>query len=461
MLKAWICILLIGAATMALPAVSFAQSAGDDQYQDPLSGGGGGSGASGSGNSGGGSTSPGSSGSAGESAQSAQSGRVDPVRSVGPASAHRPSRRRARALRRRAARRGRRAEAPGLAAPRAVAAQVVIDARAAARREIGGVERVAHAMVRELPRVSPGRYRVAQPPRALAHRAGHAWEQAVLPLAARDAELIYCPAQLAPVASRRAVVVMHDAAPLRHPEWYSRAYVAWQRAVLPRIARRARALVSVSAFSKAELVEALGVDPGRITVIPNGVDERFTPQADPAPARAAHGLDGPYALAVGTRIARKNLGALEAASRALESAGIELVAAGSGRGYMREEGAPPARALGYVAEEHLPGLYAGASVLVMPSVYEGFGLPCIEAMASGTPVVAADRGALPETCGGAALLVDPGDETALAEAVLTAATEDATRTRLVAAGRDRAAALTWRSAAEQTDELITRLLAAA
>ena len=316
-------------------------------------------------------------------------------------------------------------------------------------------------MVRELPALHPGRYTVARPPRALAHRAGHAWEQAVLPLAARGAALIYCPAQLAPVASRRTVVVLHDAAPLRHPEWYSRAFVAWQRAMLPRIARRARALITVSTFSKQELVAALGVEPERIAVIPNGVDARFRADADPGPARAAHALERPYALAVGTRIARKNLAALDTAARALAGAGIELVAAGSGRAYMRAEGAAPARALGYVADEHLPGLYAGARALVMPSLYEGFGLPCVEAMACGTAVVAADRGALPETCGGAALIVDPGDETALAEAVLAAATDDATRERLAAAGRERAAALSWKRAARSTDELLGRLLAAA
>ena len=102
---------------------------------------------------------------------------------------------------------------------------VAINARAAIRAEIGGVERVAQEMVSRLPRIAPERYRVVRPPAALAHRAGHAWEQAWLPFA--RAELIYSPANLAPLASRRNVVVIHDVAALRHPEWYSRAYVAW------------------------------------------------------------------------------------------------------------------------------------------------------------------------------------------------------------------------------------------
>ena len=335
---------------------------------------------------------------------------------------------------------------------------VAIDARAAVRREIGGVERVARELVERLPVLNPDRYRVLRPPRGFAHRAGHAWEQAVLPLLAGDAKLLYCPANLAPLGSSRTVVVLHDLAALRHPEWYRPVYVRWQRFLLPRVARRARKLITVSEFSRGELAACVDVDPAKVAVVPNGVAERFSPEADPAPARAAYALERPYVLAVGTRIARKNLAALSAAARALDERGIELVAAGSGRGYMRAEPGSAGRALGYVAEEHLPGLYAGALALAMPSLYEGFGLPCLEAMACGTPVVAADRAALPETCGTAAVLADPEDPLAFADAVLAAATDDDLRERLRAAGLERARAYSWDRSARLTDDLLGVLL---
>ena len=121
---------------------------------------------------------------------------------------------------------------------------VAIDARAAARPELGGVERWARELSARLPALRPGGYAVLRPPRALAHRAGHAWEQAALPLRAAQLGVaaLLCPANLAPLAFARNVVVIHDAAPLRHPGWYSRAYAAWQRraAAADRAPRAAR-----------------------------------------------------------------------------------------------------------------------------------------------------------------------------------------------------------------------------
>jgi glycosyltransferase involved in cell wall biosynthesis len=209
--------------------------------------------------------------------------------------------------------------------------------------------------------------------------------------------------------------------------------------LLPAIAKRARLVITVSEFSRREIQDVLGVD---ATVIPNGVDERFKPGE----------AKGDYALVVATKIARKNLAALKEAAAALRDLGIELVAAGSSRGYMKAE-ATNIRELGYVPDDQLPALYAGARVLLMPSLYEGFGLPCLEAMASGTPVVASNNSALPETCGDAALLVEPGD---FAEAAVKAVTTEAARLR--GAGLARAARFTWERTARATDQAIGGLL---
>lgn len=338
---------------------------------------------------------------------------------------------------------------------------IAINGRAAVREEIGGVERLAREMALRLPALRPDRYRVITPPPAFAHKAGHAWEQFALPAQAAGSAVLYSPANLAPILHPGNAVVIHDVAAQTHPEAYSDAYVAYQRRMLPAIAVRARLLITVSEFSRRELITAFGATAERAVVIPEGVDERFTPEADAAAVRARHGLGRRYVLSVGTASARKNPEALEAVARALVGRGIDLVLAGSGRGYLRETtpgSSGAVRRLGYVAEADLPGLYAGAHAFVLPSLHEGFGLPCLEAMASGVPVVAARAGALPETCGGAALLVDPRAADAFGEAVLSVVDHDALRTRLINAGYERARNFSWTRTVEKTDEALQALL---
>jgi glycosyltransferase involved in cell wall biosynthesis len=332
-----------------------------------------------------------------------------------------------------------------------MAGPILINARAAARPELGGVERWARELEKRLPAL--GDYEAIRPPRALVHRAGHAWEQGVLPAVAakRRAPLLVNPANLAPLAFPRNVVVIHDAAALREPAWYSRLYVAWQRAVLPAVARRAVHLVTVSQFSRDELTQTLNADPGRITVIPGGVDERFTPEAEP-PKR-----ERPYVLTVASRTARKNLGALAETAARLGREGVDLVVAGGDRPQFRAEGASGASGdlvcLGHVPDEELPGLYAGALAFVLPSLYEGFGLTAVEAMACGTPVVVSDRGALPEVVGSAGILVDPTDPEAIADGVERAIGDES----LAAAGRERASAFTWSATAARMHALLDDL----
>jgi glycosyltransferase involved in cell wall biosynthesis len=333
---------------------------------------------------------------------------------------------------------------------------VLINGRAAVRPQPGGVERWARELTARLPALRPDRYAVLRPPAALAHRAGHAWEQVALAAAAlaRRAPVVLNPANSAPLASARNVIVVHDAAALREPAWYSGAYAAWQRAVLPILVRRARHVVTVSEFSRDELVTLAGADPARITVVAGGVDHaRLHPGVDPAPARAAFGLQRPYVLTVASRLPRKNLGALEPVARRLRALDVDVVAAGGHRAHFAAgDGAAQAvRSLGEVPEALLPALYAGATAFVLPSLHEGFGLPVLEAMACGVPVVASDRGALPETCGSAALLVDPTDPAALADAVEAAIGDK----DLAAAGVARASAYSWERTARNVDNVVS------
>jgi glycosyltransferase involved in cell wall biosynthesis len=326
------------------------------------------------------------------------------------------------------------------------------------RREIGGVERWAHELAERLPQLRPERYAVIRPPAALAHRAGQAWEQLALPLAARRSELLISPANLAPLAGPGNVVVIHDAAPFHDPAWQGRAYRRWHRLLLPRIARRARLVIVPSDYVRGELVELFGLDPARVRAIPPGVDARFADPPAPEPLLRRLGLEQPYVLALGTDSPRKNLGLLDRIAPALASAGLQVAIAGSARSYLPRSERGAARRLGYVPDADLPALYSGAAVFAMPSLYEGFGLPCVEAMAASTPVVASNRAALPEACGDAALLADPDDADAFAAAIIEAA--GSARSRLAEAGRAHAARLRWERTVELVDAAIDELLGA-
>jgi glycosyltransferase involved in cell wall biosynthesis len=317
-----------------------------------------------------------------------------------------------------------------------------IDGRAAVRPELGGVERWARELCARLP------YEVIAPAPALSHRAGHAWEQLVLPVRSARAEALLCPANLAPVAARNVVLILHDAAPLRHPAWYSGLYATWQRKLLPLIAHRARRVITVSPFSRNELQELLNID---AEVVYGGVDPRFNPGVEPARR------DRPYVLCVASHTARKNLGALVPAAKALQRDGIDLLVAGGHRPQFAAEGnLSGLQLLGHVPDDELPGLYAGAEAFVLPSLYEGFGLPILEAMASGTPVVATNTTALPDTAGGAARLVEPEPE-AIREALSGLLADDEAKTELRARGIAHAGGFSWERSAREVDAIVRRL----
>jgi glycosyltransferase involved in cell wall biosynthesis len=228
-------------------------------------------------------------------------------------------------------------------------------------------------------------------------------------------------------------------------------------------ARRAARVIAVSAHTASDVVARLGVPPERVAVVPNAVGEEFRPEPDArvlAEFRAAKGLPERFVLFVGTLEPRKNVaGLLRAFARvAAAEPEVPLVIAG-GKGWLYDEIfalhkqlglGDRVRFTGYAAAEELPRLYAAATVFVYPSFYEGFGLPPLEAMACGTPVVASNASSLPEVVGEAGLTVDPRDEGALAAALLLLLRDPDRRAALRAAGLARAAGFSWARTVRET-----------
>jgi glycosyltransferase involved in cell wall biosynthesis len=235
------------------------------------------------------------------------------------------------------------------------------------------------------------------------------------------------------------VVTFHDLAVLRHPQTFNRWTRAYSRLLLPKVARAAARVIAVSEFTRRELVEVLDVPDEKIRVVPNAVGPPFTTDG----ARAA----GDYVLTVSTLEPRKNLHRLVEAFERANLNGCELVVAGArGWGNVAVRGSH-VRWVGRVDDDELARLYRGARCFAYPSVYEGFGLPVLEAMACGAPVVASRGGAVPEVADGAAVLVDPHDPDAIAAGLREAIDRGA---ELGGRGRERAARYDWDTTARLT-----------
>lgn len=279
---------------------------------------------------------------------------------------------------------------------------------------------------------------------------GQAWEQLDLPRALGGAWLLGL-GNTAPLAARgRQTVVIHDAGAFDTPESYGLAFRTWYRMLHRALARMGARIVTVSSFSRGRLAERLGLDAARIAVMPEGAEHILRDAAD-ASVLSRHGLaPRRYVLAVGTGAAHKNLAALGAAAAMLAARGLVLAVAGRADPavFRRAGGAAGAVALGRVRDAELRALYENAAALLFPSRYEGFGLPPIEAMLCGCPVVAGRAGAVPETVGDAALLFDPDSPAKLVEGLTRLLDDPGLAAELSARGHARAARYTWRAAAE-------------
>ncbi|WP_291297589.1 glycosyltransferase family 1 protein [Elioraea sp.] len=289
-------------------------------------------------------------------------------------------------------------------------------------------------------------------------RGGQAWEQIDLPRAAQAGFIVNLGNTGPIIAGRNQAVVIHDAGAFDTPESYSFTFRTWYRALHRILALRGAQIVTVSKFSRGRIAANLGIQEARIGVMAEGGEHILRETPDMSALQRNRLVPGRFALAVGTRAAHKNLGALAAAAEALAARGLVIAAAGAADPAVfrpaGQAGGKGAVALGRVSDAALRALYENAFCLVFPSRYEGFGLPPVEAMASGCPVIASRAGAVPEVCGDAALWFDPADPASLPTALARLLDEPGLAATMREQGLARAAEFTWAKAAERLLALI-------
>lgn len=286
---------------------------------------------------------------------------------------------------------------------------------------------------------------------------GHAWEQAELFGAARDGVLVNL-ANAGPLLHRRSILVLHDAAIFRHPENFSRGYRTVHTLLRPRLARRAARLVTISEFSRRELARACSVPESAFAIIGDSAEHILSVGTDSS-ILARHGLrPGRYALTVGNQTPNKNIAlALRAFAQAAPEGWLLAVAGGGSDlvfGGPEVADHPSLRKLARVSDEELRALYENAGVFLFPSRYEGFGVPPLEAMTLGCPVISSDAASMPEVLGDAAMFFRSNDTADLARAIAEIIGDVRLRTDFAARGRDRARLFEWRSGARLLAGLI-------
>jgi glycosyltransferase involved in cell wall biosynthesis len=367
----------------------------------------------------------------------------------------------------------------------------------AASYRSAGINRVLQHLLAELPAVPGGEEYLVYAPAGAANRrllssprvrrrltrlpvdrppVRIAWEQTVLPveLLRERVDLLHALGFVSPFGWRgKTVVTVYDLSFLRFPEVFNRSNRFYLGTFTPPSLRRADRVITISESTRQDVIDLCGVAPERVTPILLAADERFKPATPDAIAafRERHGLPKRYILYLGTLEPRKNVETLVKAYARLREQGSDdhiLVLAG-GKGWQYDSIFEQVRALGLTDSVRFPGFvpadeqalwYSSATVFAFPSRFEGFGLPLLEAMACGTPVVSSWASSLPEVVGDAGLLVDPSDVDGLSSALRQLMEDESQRQTLAAAGLARARTFSWQRMASETVQLYREVLQA-
>lgn len=358
------------------------------------------------------------------------------------------------------------------------AKQIVFNGRFL-QRSVTGVERFAVEILREVNRrIAAGDIadlqpviaipRGTQPKEHFSHipsvevgrLQGYAWEQIELPLFCAGKPLLNL-CNTAPVLYKKQLVVIHDAAVYSIPQAFSTSFKTVYKVMHQLLAWRGVPVATVSDFSKRDLIARFSFDSQVLQVVTEGAEHVLRHQPDPG-ILSSHGLEPQrYVLAVSSMAAHKNFKLVLEALAQLSGTPFQVAIAGGANpavfGDVAIKGADHVRWLGYVSDAQLRALYENALCFVFPSVYEGFGIPPLEAMTCGCPVLASSAASIPEVCADAALYFDPSDATALAHALQRISNDDALRRDLSARGRQRAQQFSWGKATTEVLSSFSRV----
>lgn len=288
---------------------------------------------------------------------------------------------------------------------------------------------------------------------------GHLWDQFVLPLYVKSGVLSL--GNFGPIFARNCIVCIHDANTFIEPESYSGAFGVAYRTLLPLIGRRASKVATVSQFSADMLVKYGVCRAEKIFIAPNGHEHAMRWDASQAKSPLVKTLKRPYILLLGSRAKHKNVGIILEQAKALDAAGIDIVVVGAALSIFSANEPAVQRSnihyAGYVGDDDLAAFYEGAICLVFPSKTEGFGIPPLEAMARGCPVISSNAASLIEVGGDAVVYVDPNHSDGWRDAVIGLSENRGLRSTLAAKGRKRATLFSWkRSAQLYLDEILRR-----
>jgi len=343
--------------------------------------------------------------------------------------------------------------------------KILIDGRVLKHSRITGVERYTIEIIENLKKIAPKNFQIdiIVPPfrQKYLH---HIWEHTVLPLTARNYDILFCPANIAPIwrySRTKLVVTVHDLSFISFPHSFSKKFRFYYKTLIPYELKTADIIVTISNYIKSEIINTFNISRNKIFTIPLGVNINFF-QTPPTYKKEN------YLLFLGSLNPRKNIkGVIEAFYMLLNKIPHQLWIVG-GRFDIFKNDEPcqlvkfiPADRIklkGYLRDREIIELYRKATLFVFPSLYEGFGLPPLEAMACGCPVVVSNVASLPEVCGDAAYYVDPYDVESIAKGIYRVLTDENLRNSLIQKGLERARLFTWEKTAQQILKVFEKVL---